>query len=84
MNHASWVEARSKSDFAIFRADLEHTLKLSREKADCLGVTETRYDPLLDEFEPWMTTAELRGVLDSLRAPLVDLLQRITASGVEP
>ena len=83
VNHSSWVEARSKSDFTIFRADLEHTLKLTREKADCLGFTETRYDPLLDEFEPWMTTAELRGVLDSLRAPLVDLLQRITASGVE-
>ena len=29
-----------------------------------------------------MTTAELRGVLDALRAPLVDLLQRITGSGV--
>ena len=83
MNHASWVEARSKSDFAIFRADLERTLKLTREKADCLGSTDTRYDPLLDEFEPWMTTAELRGVLDSLRAPLVDLLQRIAAADVE-
>ena len=83
MNHASWVEARSKSDFAIFRADLERTLKLTREKADCLGSTDTRYDPLLDEFEPWMTTAELRGVLDSLRAPLVDLLQRIAGSDVE-
>ena len=83
VNHASWGEARGKSDFAIFRADLEHTLTLTREKADCLGSTETRYDPLLDEFEPWMTTAELRGVLDSLRAPLVDLLQRIAASDVE-
>ncbi|MCY4484457.1 MAG: carboxypeptidase M32 [Spirochaetaceae bacterium] len=82
VNHATWVEARTKSDFSIFRADLEHTLKLTREKADCLGFEDTRYDPLLDEFEPWMTTAELRGVLDALRAPLVDLLQRITGSGV--
>ena len=83
VNHASWGEARARSDFSIFRADLEHTLKLTREKADCLGFEQTRYDPLLDEFEPWMTTAELRGVLDALRAPLVDLLQRITASGVQ-
>ena len=83
VNHASWVEARGKSDFSIFRADLKHTLELTREKADCLGFEDTRYDPLLDEFEPWMTTTELRGVFDSLRAPLVDLLQRITASEVE-
>ena len=99
MNHASWVEARGTSDFSIFRADLEREprqlggsarltsrssdLERTLEKADCLGFEQTRYDPLLDEFEPWMTTAELRGVLDALRAPLVDLLQRITASGVQ-
>ena len=83
VNHTSWGQARSQSDFAIFRADLERTLQLTREKADCLGFRETRYDPLLDGFEPWMTAAELRHVLGELRAPLVDLLQRITGSGVE-
>ena len=82
VNHASWVQARRESDFAIFRPDLERTLQLTREKADCLGFWETRYDPLLDGFEPWMTTAELSGVLADLRPPLVDLLQRITASPV--
>ena len=82
VNHASWGKARSESDFAIFRADLERTVQLTREKADCLGFRETRYDPLLDGFEPWMTTAELSGVLDALRTPLVDLLRRITASPV--
>ena len=83
VNHASWVQARRESDFALFRADLERTVRLTREKADCLGYRETRYDPLLDTFEPWMTTAELGGVLADLRPPLVDLLQRITASPVE-
>ena len=82
INHGSWVAARTASEFAIFRPDLEETLRLTRAKADHLGFEDTRYAPLLDEFEPWMTPAELSAVFDALRGPLVDLLERITASPV--
>ena len=82
INHSSWVAARNSSDFSIFRDDLEKTLCLTREKADHLRSGETRYDPLLDGFEPWMRTAELTAVLDALRGPLVDLLERIAGSEV--
>ena len=80
INHASWVEARTASDFGIFRGDLEETLRLTREKADHLGFQDTRYAPLLDEFEPWMTPGELSAVFDALRGPLVNLLERISGS----
>ena len=82
VNHASWVAARKASDFSLFRDDLQETLRLTREKADHLGFGDTRYDPLLDAFEPWMRTAELTAVLDALRGPLVDLLERIAGSPV--
>ena len=82
INHSSWVAARKESDFSIFRDDFEETLKLTREKADHLGFAETRYDPLLDGYEPWMCTADLTVVLDALRGPLVDLLERIKGSTV--
>ena len=82
VNRASWVAARKASDFSIFRNDLEETLRLTREKADHLGFQDTRYDPLLDAFEPWMSTAELTEVLDALRGPLVDLLERIAGAAV--
>ena len=82
VNHASWVAARKASDFSLFRDDLKETLRFTREKADHLGFRDTRYDPLLDEYEPWMTTAELSAVLDALRGPLVDLLERIAGSAV--
>lgn len=82
VNHASWVAAREASDFGLFRDDLQETLRLTREKADHLGFRDTRYDPLLDDFEPWMSTGELAAVLDALRGPLVDLLERIAGSAV--
>ena len=82
VNHASWVAARKASDFSVFRDDLQETLRLTREKADHLGFGDTRYDALLDAFEPWMRTAELTAVLDALRGPLVDLLERIAGSPV--
>ena len=82
VNQASWVAAREASDFGLFRDDLRETVRLTREKADHLGFRDTRYDPLLDEFEPWMSSAELAGVLGALRGPLVDLLERIAGSAV--
>lgn len=82
VNHASWVRSRKESDFSIFRNDLDKTLRLTREKADHLGFKTTRYDPLLDEYEPWMTTAELTSVIDAVRNPLVKLLEQIKSSSV--
>jgi len=78
---AKWAEAREKADFTIFSGNLETILSLVREKADALGYEEHIYDPLLDEFEPWMKTKELQEVFQNVRQGLTALLSRITASG---
>jgi len=78
----AWVEARKKSDYAMFRPWLEKTLGLKKREAECVGYDGGHvYDALLDPFEPHETTAGLRRVFESLREPLVELIGRITSSG---
>ncbi len=79
-----WREARKASDFALFRPHLEKIVELLRRKADAIGYQATRYDALLDEYEPGATTAGITTVFDQLRGELVPLIQAIAASGRVP
>src|SRR5438477_182231 len=49
--------------------------------ADRLGFAETRYDALLDEYEPGMTARKLDTLFVPVRETSKTLLQRIEASG---
>jgi carboxypeptidase Taq len=60
---------------------LEQVITLKQEQADAIGFVDSRYDALLDEYEPGMKTAELRPILEALRQDLVPLVQAITDSG---
>jgi carboxypeptidase Taq len=85
LSQAAWVEARSKDDFSSFAPHLERMVELKRRQADCLagGSTRsglpgsTRYDALLDLFEPGCTQASLASTFARLRSELVELLGRI-------
>jgi carboxypeptidase Taq len=76
-----WVEARRQADFSIFLKQLSVIVGLVREVATCLGYQDHPYDPLLDEYEPWMSTAEVEEVFSGLRSGLSKLLRRIVDSG---
>ncbi len=84
IGQARWQEARKASDFGHFAPQLDVILGLVREIAACLGYKEHPYDPLLDEYEPWMKTAELEKVFAGLRPKLSGLVQRIGSSGRRP
>ncbi len=74
---AVWAKARANDDFAHFRDHLARIIDLNHEKAGYLGYDDHPYDALLDTFEPFMTTAEVRRVFDDLRQRLVPLVERI-------
>jgi carboxypeptidase Taq len=76
-----WVEARKASDFSMFSGQLAVILALVREVSSCLGFEDHPYDPLLDEFEPWMKSAEVGEVFAGLREGLKKLLDKIRGSG---
>jgi carboxypeptidase Taq len=80
----AWRDSRKASDFAAFRPHLETIVALLRKKADAIGYRESRYDALLDEYEPGATAAEITSVFAALRADLVPLISAIAASGRKP
>ncbi|MFQ5742104.1 MAG: carboxypeptidase M32 [Acidobacteriota bacterium] len=73
----AWQEARSRSEFKYFRPHLEKLVALNVEKAEALGYEDRLYDPLLDQYEPEMTAAEVERAFSGLEAELVPLVQAI-------
>ncbi len=77
----AWRKARTANDFAAWAPWLEKTVRLQQEVADRLGYAETRYDALLDLYEPGMTTRQLNELFPKVREAGVGVLRRIEASG---
>jgi carboxypeptidase Taq len=69
-----WAAARRDSDFAAFKPWLDRVLELRRRYVECFAPYDDPYDPLLDDFEPGMTTAEVRVVFDRLKQELIPLI----------
>jgi carboxypeptidase Taq len=83
----AWVEAKQRSDYAMLLPHLRENVELTKRYADCFdgfpGFAH-EYDPLLDEYEPEMTTEEIRAVLVGLREGLVPLVREATENGAGP
>lgn len=75
--HHAWIEAREKSDFAIFAPALTRVIELARQKADFLGYQEHPYDALLDIYEPGARVADIQRMFADLREQTLPLLQAI-------
>lgn len=84
VGQAAWQEARKNNDYASFAPVLEKMVRLKCEQADALGFAETRYDALLDEFEPGELTSRVTKVLGALRDELVPLVAQIRDGGRSP
>ncbi len=77
----AWRRARANNDFASFAPWLARIIGLQREIADRFGFSETRYDALLDQYEPGMTSSKLDKLFAPVREVSASLLKRIQASG---
>ena len=77
MAHEAWVEARAQSDFSIFQPHLEKIVDLTKQYADLFKPFDHVYDPLLDDYEPGMKTAEVKEIFEKLRPQQVELLREI-------
>jgi carboxypeptidase Taq len=71
---AAWVEARSRSDFALFQPHLERVYALTKQMAELWGYEQCAYDALLDGFEPGARASELSELFATLRPAIVELL----------
>ncbi|MBC7878764.1 MAG: carboxypeptidase M32 [Anaerolineales bacterium] len=75
----AWVEARSKSDFSIFRPHLEKVVELVQKYVSFFPPADHPYDILLDDYEPGMKTAEVKEIFNNLRPKQVDLIKKISS-----
>ena len=72
-----WVKAKAESNFELFLPVMERTVELRRRYVDCFDGVEEPYDILLDDFEPYTTTAEVREIFAELKAELVPLIAEL-------
>src|SRR5205814_9014256 len=76
----AWVKAREDSDFAAFLPHLERNVELKRRYAECFEGFEGfehAYEPLLDDFEPGLTTPEMAAILAQLREGIRTLVAAV-------
>jgi carboxypeptidase Taq len=71
---AAWEDARRCDDYATFLRPFAQLLKLMRERAEALKLSDELYDGLLDEHEPGMRRARLQPLLVETGARLRELV----------
>ena len=72
-----WEKAKVESKFEIFQPHLERIVELRRQYAEFFKPWDHVYDPLLDDFEPGMKTAEVQEIFNKLRPMQVNLIKAI-------
>ena len=73
-----WAKARKNNDYKSFAPWLDQIIALAREEADAAGHNGTRYDALLDDYEPGVTTEQLSRLFESLTADLIPMVGAFT------
>ncbi|MEM6159263.1 carboxypeptidase M32 [Erwinia sp. P6884] len=75
----AWRQQRPANDWQGFAENLKEVVSLSREEAEIRAQANgcSRYDALLDVFEPGMTSASLDKTFGDIKQWLPSLLQRI-------
>jgi len=84
LGQAAWQEARAAADFSRFRDAFERQIELRHRYVDCFTGFDHRYDVLLDDFEPRMTTATLRPLFSELCEGLVPLVAEAATDAPVP
>jgi carboxypeptidase Taq len=83
----TWKKAKAAKDFAMFRPELEKMVELQKKAADILmkvKETATRYDAMIDIYEPKMTAEAITKIFDELREGLVKVLRKCEAGPKHP
>ncbi|MBN2550938.1 MAG: carboxypeptidase M32 [Anaerolineales bacterium] len=76
--HPVWQQARAENNFALFQPVLERIFELRRRYAALFAPYDHIYDPLLDDYEPGLKTADVQAIFQALRPQQVALIQAIS------
>jgi len=73
--HVAWLAAREENDFSVFLPALQRVHDVALRWAECMEPGDSPYDTFLDEYEPGMTTAEVKAVFDVLGPELAAIVR---------
>lgn len=73
----AWEKAKKSQSFKTFLPFLEQVIEQCRKKADYIGYQDHPYDALLEEYEPGMTTRDIRFLFTPLESSVQRLLKHI-------
>jgi carboxypeptidase Taq len=76
---SAWEQARRTSNFKFFQPHLEKIVTLRRDYASFFTPYTHVYDPLLDDFEPGMKTADVQAIFNTVRPVQVALIKATAA-----
>jgi carboxypeptidase Taq len=77
MANEIWVKAKQNNNYASFQPLLQRIVELRQEHANYFQPYDHIYDPLLDQFEPGMKTADVKKIFADLRPKQVELIKAI-------
>ncbi|MBN2046482.1 MAG: carboxypeptidase M32 [Anaerolineaceae bacterium] len=76
--YPAWVEARKNNDFASYVGPLEEVIDFKRRAAALFAPFDHVYDPLLDDYEPGLKTADVMEIFNAIRPQQVELIRAIS------
>lgn len=82
-----WKKAKAAKDWEMFKPDLQKVYDLRKRAADILmdvKGTATRYDALIDLFEPGMTSETISQVFSGMRDGLVEIMDKVRDAPRQP
>lgn len=79
-----WQEARSESNFPKFKPYLEEIVGYLKKFVEYYGYEKNKYDALLEDYEPSITTDDLKNIIDGLKKDLVPFIKDINSKGKKP
>ncbi len=80
----SWKKAKTKSDFSIFRNDLEKMIELMKKRAEYYDAERDPYDVLLNHFEEGFSKALYDRIFNEIKNGLVPIIKSIADSPNQP
>jgi carboxypeptidase Taq len=74
----AWREQRKNNDWVGFKPNLEKVVELAREEAGvrAAGTSLSRYDAMLELYEPGMTSAKIDSLFSDVKRWLPEFIQR--------
>jgi len=77
LSQSIWQQAKAENNFKLFEPHLKTMFELRRQYAEFFKPYDHVYDPLLDDYEPGMKTADVRQIFDTLRSRQVPLIEAV-------